>query len=91
MPFELALPKSIKKSGWKVKIREKERCEPPHVTIFCRARIWRLSLRDSFFLIPPGGKWQEIHPIVIAALKKNWLLLHAAWDAMYPSNPISSI
>ena len=30
MPFELPLPKKLKAESWKVKIREKERVEPPH-------------------------------------------------------------
>ena len=38
MPFELPLPKKLKAEGWKVKIREKERVEPPHVTVMHKAR-----------------------------------------------------
>ena len=50
MPHALELPKRLKAQGWKVKIREKERLEPPHVTIMCRRKEWRLSLRDGEFL-----------------------------------------
>src|SRR5205809_818363 len=60
MPHELNLPKRLKAKGWKVKIREKERLEPPHVTILCGKREWRVGLRDKGFLVPPGGKWADI-------------------------------
>jgi hypothetical protein len=37
MAFDVPLSKKLKAKGWKVKIREKERVEPPHVTIMHRA------------------------------------------------------
>jgi hypothetical protein len=88
MPHELALPKRLKAQGWKIKIREKERLEPPHVTIMCGKKEWRVGLRDKSFLVPPGGKWAYIDDEVREIIDKNWKKLQDAWDRKYPSNPI---
>jgi hypothetical protein len=90
MPYELSLPKKIKAQGWKVKIREKERVEPPHVTIIHKADEWRLGLRDRQLLVPPGGKLNDIDPVVMRIIDENWEPLKEAWDAKYPENPVSS-
>ena len=34
MPFNLELPEALKQAGWKVKIHDSERLEPPHVTVY---------------------------------------------------------
>ena len=81
---------SVSKPGLEVKIREKERLEPPHVTIMVGKKEWRVGLRDKSFLVPPGGKWTEIDGEVRELIEKNWQSLQAAWDRKYPSNPISS-
>ena len=47
MPYVLALVQALLQAGWKVKIHDFERLEPPHVTIYCKRRKWRLSLRDG--------------------------------------------
>ncbi len=90
MPFELALPKKLKAGGWKVKIREKERVEPPHVTIMHKADEWRLGLRDRQLLVPPGGRIKDIDAEVMTIVDEHWESLQEAWDTKYPSNPISS-
>jgi hypothetical protein len=88
MPHELDLPKRLKARGWKVKIREKERLEPPHVTIICGKKEWRVGLRDMSFLVPPDGKWADIDDEVRDLIAKNWKSLQDVWDKKYPSNPI---
>ena len=90
MAFSLELPNPLGLEGWKVKIRDKERLEPPHVTIFHRRRQWRLALRDSEFLVPPGGTWNEIDERVREAIEANWQLLCDAWDRAYPTNRVST-
>ena len=90
MPHELDLPKRFKARGWKVKIREKERLEPPHVTIMCGKKEWRVGLRGKRFLVPPGGTWADIDDEVRQLIEENWSDLQDAWDEKYPSNPISS-
>jgi hypothetical protein len=37
MPFDVPLPKKLRAQGWRAKIREKERVEPPHITIMHKA------------------------------------------------------
>lgn len=71
MPFELKLPKRLKAAGWKVKVREKERVEPPHVTVLCHTREWRIGLRDSTFLVPPGGRWKDLDEKLVEVLRAN--------------------
>jgi hypothetical protein len=90
MPHELELPRRLKAKGWKVKIRDKERLEPPHVTVMCGRKEWRIGLRDSSFLVPPGGKWADLEHEVQEIIEANWMDLQNAWDMKYPSNPISS-
>ena len=50
MPIDFPLPTSLKKAGWKVKIREKETREPPHVTILRGTQAWRVNLRTGEFM-----------------------------------------
>ena len=90
MPFDVPLPKRLKAEGWKVKIREKERVEPPHVTIMHKADEWRLGLRDKQLLVPPGGRIKDIDGGVLQVVEQNWERLIEAWDAKYPENPVFS-
>jgi hypothetical protein len=91
MPYELALPRRLKARGWKVKIREKERVEPPHVTIIHNEDEWRIGLRDRELLVPPGGRWKDIETEVLEIIEANWDRLQEAWNTKYPENPISSV
>ena len=90
MAFSLELPDPLGSEGWKVKIRDKERLEPPHVTILHKRRIWRLGLRSHEFLVPPGGKWKEIDARVrdVIEAAANWRRLCDEWDLAYPTNPV---
>jgi hypothetical protein len=87
MPHELNLPKKLRAMGWKVKVWDKERLEPPHVTILRMEQVWRLGLRDREFLVPPGGKWKDIHDEVRDAITDSWEELRQAWNQTYPKNP----
>lgn len=88
MPFELILPKKLKRQDWSAKIRDKERLEPPHVTIFHATDEWRLGLRDRKLLVPPGGRLKDIDPEVMEIIDREWETLRSRWDAKYPENPI---
>jgi hypothetical protein len=44
MVYELRLPRIFRDRGWKVKIRNLERTEEPHVTIIWKTRSWRYSI-----------------------------------------------
>ena len=71
-----------------MKIREKERNEPPHVTIMRGTQNWRLRLRDGEFHVPPGGSWKDIDDDVRKTIEDNWDTLRNEWDAKYRENPI---
>ena len=87
MPYELNLPRLLKRAGWKVKIRDKERLEPPHVTILLGMKAWRLDLRTREFL-DRGDSWSQIDDGVRNAIETNWKTLQHEWDQRYPENPI---
>ncbi|HVS11835.1 MAG TPA: hypothetical protein VMS76_18355 [Planctomycetota bacterium] len=70
MPFALELPDHLRRAGWKVKVRDKERLEPPHVTILFKARTWRLDLGTREFL-ERGSGWAGIDPRVRAAIEAS--------------------
>lgn len=89
MPYELDLPQILKQAGWKVKIRDAERLEEPHVTILRKIDTWRLSLRSGEFL-DKDHKWNQIDKGVRQAIINEWETLKTRWDAMYPGNPIRS-
>ena len=63
MTFTLNLTEPWASRGWKVKIRDRERLEPPHVTVVHKTRTWRFGLRSEGFLdeepdpkeVPKGG------------------------------------
>ena len=89
MPFDLPLPAPFQRQGWKVKIRDRERLEPPHVTILHRTRAWRLGLRDGEFLDrqpDPGLVPAEVIRAVLDSLD----VLCREWDRRYPGNPVRS-
>jgi hypothetical protein len=89
MPFSLALPDSWARRGWKVKIRDRERLEPPHVTILCRMCAWRWDLRACRLMDdepPPSEIPEEVMETVSASVE----LLRSEWDRMYPENPVGA-
>jgi 2'-5' RNA ligase len=43
--YTLELPERLRRRGWKVKIRNLERNEQPHVTVLRKTSSWRFGLR----------------------------------------------
>jgi len=87
MPFELDLPLGLRKEGWKIKIRDKERLEQPHVTVLRKTDCWRYGLRDEVFLDTspdPGNVPKAIRKL----LTGNLNLLRQQWDRLYPENRV---
>ena len=84
------MSRKLKARGWKVKVYDNERLEPPHVTLICREQVWRIGLRERDFLVPPGGRWRDIDPEVRTILEEQWETLCDAWDEKHPTNPVSS-
>lgn len=90
MPFDLLLPVVFRKARWKVKIREKETREPPHVTILRDARAWRINLRTGEFM-DDEPKPSDVPAALLEHIRQatNWSLLRDEWDRKYPANPVS--
>jgi len=84
VPFDLDLPSRWKRAKWKVKIRDKERAEEPHVTILRGPDVWRVSLRTGTFL--DGGAWSDIPDGVRQAIEAHMPDLKAEWDRRCPWN-----
>jgi hypothetical protein len=86
MAFNLRLPRVLAKMRWKVKIRDKERVEDPHLTIIRGTMVWRVCLRDGRFM--DGGSWRDMPNGLQEIVRANWGRLCVAWDGMYPQNPV---
>lgn len=89
MAFKLNLPEPWAYRGWKVKIRDRERLEPPHVTILHKTRAWRIDLRSEKFLDKEPNA-EEVPKAVVAEVLSNLTLLRHEWDGMFPENPVFS-
>ena len=89
MTFALPLSREWSDQGWKVKIRSRERLEPPHVTILRKTLAWRLSLRDGAFLDAEPDR-RQVPPALAREVRARFPLLQAAWDERYPDNPVNS-
>ena len=87
MPFVLLLVHRLAQQGWKVKIRDRERLEPPHVTILFKTKAWRINLRTRKFLDkdPPPS---EVPSEILSAIDESWSTLQDEWNKMYPENPM---
>ncbi len=88
MPHELTLLPRFKKSGWKIKIRDKERLEPPHLTVLRKADQWRICLRDCGLLDGSAWSWSELPRGIRRAIELACQELRGKWDEMYPENPV---
>jgi hypothetical protein len=89
MAFSLPLPPPFDAQGWKVKIRDRERSEPPHLTILHKRRAWRIDLRSGRFMDAEPDP-REVPREVVEHIAKNSELLRTAWDDLYPENPVNS-
>jgi hypothetical protein len=89
MPYTLPLTAALRKARWKVKIRDKETREPPHVTIIRGADAWRIDLRTGSFMdARPNPADVPAELMEIIKNPETWQELRAKWDEMYPSNPV---
>ena len=88
MPYDLPLPKKLRKL-WKVKIQDKELLyEEPHVTIWRKDTKWRYSLRRRVFLDPQPDP-NKVAEEVLRVIEKNHDELVRQWDARFPTNPVA--
>jgi hypothetical protein len=89
MPITFELLPNLKGSGWKVKIREKETVEPPHVTVINGLNAWRWDLRKKKFMDKKPPK-KLVPKAIVKFLKENHDAIVAAWDKKYPLNKVTS-
>jgi hypothetical protein len=87
MATTFPLPPKWEKRGWKLKIRDRERVEPPHVTLLHKTDSWRFGLREKSFLD------RKPDPNRVPGDLLTYLLNHyedyvEAWNAMYPYNTV---
>lgn len=91
MARTFTVPEPYKSRGWKVKIRDRERVEPPHVTVLKGTNAWRFDLRKLGLMEPrraPDGTQ-------LPAELMQHLHVHAdeyreEWDRQYPRNRVDS-
>jgi hypothetical protein len=89
MAYTLPLSEALKKARWKVKIRDKEIREPPHVTIIRGTEAWRIDLRTGAFMDDePDPADVPASLLKIVRAETNWQQLCEQWNAMYPGNPV---
>lgn len=89
MAFALRLSPPWPDQGWKIKIRDRERNEPPHVTFLRGTKCWRFGLREAQFLDKePDPK--EVPRELVDVVRNAMAELRAQWDSMYPHNPVQS-
>lgn len=90
MAFNLRLPNALRKARWKVKIRDKETREPPHVTVIRGTEAWRINLRTGRFMdAQPDPSDVSSELIDLIREEAIWQRLCDEWDGMYPNNPVS--
>jgi hypothetical protein len=88
VPFELELPDGLSPE-WKVKIREKERLEHPHVTIIRGTSSWRINLRDGGFMDnPPDPRLVPQDLLNYIKREDVWTRLVQEWNKKYPNNHV---
>jgi hypothetical protein len=87
MPYKLPLPNALKR--WKVKILDNELLfEEPHATIVCKEELWRYGLRRRDFLDDEPNP-DRVPKQLMAEITAKYETLRQAWDARFPTNPVS--
>jgi hypothetical protein len=79
------LPKSL--SGWKLKIRNKETTEPPHISILKGTQCWRYGLRERAFL-DKRPKAKDVRQEILDYIEEHYQEIVDKWNETYPLNPV---
>lgn len=88
MPFDMRLPKKLRKL-WKVKIQDREALyEEPHVTIWRKDQRWRYSIRNRCFLDPQPDP-SEVPNEIVQLIDQQIDDLSQQWDERFPQNPVA--
>ena len=89
MVYSLQMPKALRDKGWKVKIRNLERTEDPHVTILRKTNFWRYNIRKTGFMDSEPDP-RHVPDEVVEHIAKKLATLRTEWDKKHPENPIDS-
>ena len=88
MPYDLRLPKKLRKL-WKVKIQDREALyEEPHVTIWRKDEKWRYSIRKLCFLDPKPDP-SQVPDEIVALIDQRIDELSQQWNERFPQNPVA--
>lgn len=87
MPQDFQPPDPLRQRGWRIRIRDKERVEPPHVTILFKTQAWRFGLREKQFLDREPDP-RDVPTQLVDHLTELLPALVAAWDELYPDNMV---
>lgn len=89
VPFNLRLLEALRNARWKVKIRDKETREPPHVTSMRGTKAWRINLRTGAFMDTHPDPSEVPSGLIIRITEEDtWQRMCDAWDRLYPNNPV---
>jgi hypothetical protein len=83
------LPAELASGRWKVKVRDKERAEPPHVSVLRGTQCWCWGFRERAFLDSEPSP-RDLPKDLVQHLENIHGEICAAWDDMYPHNPVTS-
>jgi hypothetical protein len=83
------LPAQLVAALWEVKIRDKERTEPPHASVLRGTQCWRWGLRERAFLDARPAP-SDVPKALVEYLGAIHGEMCGAWDEMYPHNPVTS-
>jgi len=85
--LRLPVPDPWSQRGWKLKIRNRERNEPPHVTLMFKTTYWRWGIRELSFRdsSPPPG---DVPDEIVSWLRNHNEFWVGVWNVAYPENPV---
>ena len=89
MVYELRMPKALRDKRWKVKIRNLERTEDPHITILWKTKSWRYNIRETGFMDNEPDP-RQVPDEVVEHIENKLDTLRTEWDKKHPENPIDS-
>ena len=87
MAVSLRIPAPLAAQGWKLKVRDRETVEPPHVTLVRRTEAWRWDLRSRSFMDREPDP-RAVPEELVDHLRALHEELVKAWNEHYPLNPV---
>lgn len=85
MAVRFEVPEPFNSQRWQIKIRDKERTEPPHVSILFRRQTWRVGIRDGQLLDRQPSP-RLLPRALLDHVRANLSTYGPVWDAHYSEN-----